>query len=84
MNSDYTNPVNIGNTEELTIQEFAEKIRGMVGNNNKIVHLDAVVDDPRQRRPNIDVAFRELGWRPKVKSFCLIIIKYWQVSHHFK
>jgi UDP-glucuronate decarboxylase len=66
MNSHYASPVNIGNTEELTIQKFAEKIRDMCGNNNKIVNLEAVVDDPRQRRPNIDVAFRELGWKPKV------------------
>lgn len=69
MNSSYGAPVNLGNTEELTIQQFAEKIRDMVGNNNKIVHLDAVIDDPRQRRPNIDVAIRELKWKPKVFYF---------------
>ncbi len=67
MNCNYTMPINIGNDEEYTIEEFAVKIRDLVGNDNEIVKLKAVVDDPRKRRPNITVAMRELGWRPKTK-----------------
>lgn len=67
MNSNYSLPVNLGNEEEFTIEEFAYKIRNLVGNSNEIIKLKAVVDDPRQRRPNISVAMREIGWKPKVK-----------------
>ena len=73
MNSSYSLPVNLGNEEEFTIEEFAFKIRDLVGNNNEIIKLEAVVDDPRQRKPNITVAMRELGWRPKV---CFCVSKY--------
>ena len=66
MNSNYSLPVNLGNDEEYTIENFAVIIRNLVGNNNEIVHLKAAVDDPRKRKPNITVAMRELGWKPKV------------------
>jgi UDP-glucuronate decarboxylase len=67
MKSNYSLPVNLGNEEEFTIEEFAYKIRNLVGNSNEIIKLKAVVDDPRQRRPNISVAMREIGWKPMVK-----------------
>lgn len=67
MNSNYSQPVNLGNPEEYTIEEFAVLIRNFIGNNNEIVKLDAVQDDPQKRRPDISTAMRELGWKPKVK-----------------
>ena len=67
MNSNYSQPVNLGNPEEFTIEDFAIFIRDLVGNNNEIVKLDAQIDDPQRRRPDITVAMRELGWKPKVK-----------------
>ena len=67
MNSNYSLPVNLGNVEEYSIEEFAIKIRDLIGNNkSQIVKLAAVVDDPRKRKPDISVAMRELGWKPKV------------------
>merc|ERR1712080_795683 len=69
MESNYTQPVNIGNPEEHSIREFALKIRDTVQKHtnqkitSEIVHLPAVEDDPRQRKPNIALARKVLnGW----------------------
>ncbi len=51
MNSNYTMPVNLGNDEEYTIEQFAHFIRDLVGSKSHIVKMDAVVDDPQKRRP---------------------------------
>ena len=83
MESNYTQPVNIGNPIEHSIKEFAIQIRdtvnkeirdpnGMPEQNlhkklSEIVHLPAVEDDPRQRKPDISLAKRILnGWTPQV------------------
>lgn len=68
MNSNYTKPVNLGNNDEYTIEQFAVIIRDLVGNNNEIVKLDKVIDDPQKRRPDIQVAKEQLGWSPKVSD----------------
>ena len=59
-------PVNIGNPDEFTVRELAERIVAMTGTRSKIVYHPLPVDDPRQRRPDIAVARRELGWEPTV------------------
>jgi dTDP-glucose 4,6-dehydratase len=64
--SDERYPVNLGNPDELSILEFAERIRGVVGSNREIVHQPLPEDDPRKRRPDISKAKRLLGWEPKV------------------
>jgi dTDP-glucose 4,6-dehydratase len=64
--SDYPYPVNIGNPDEITIQQFAEEIISLTGSTQKIVYKDLPVDDPRQRRPDISLAKRILDWEPKV------------------
>lgn len=64
MGSTYTQPVNIGNPQEYTIQEFAEMIRKDLGGDSQIVHLKATEDDPQQRRPDITRATQELHWKP--------------------
>ena len=66
MESDYTQPVNIGNPEERSINTFATLIRDMVGSDSKVVHKPAVEDDPQRRRPDITTAKKVLGWSPKV------------------
>lgn len=67
MASNYSQPVNLGNPEELTIQEFAEIIRDKVNTRqSEIVHKAAVEDDPQRRRPDIALAKRVLRWEPKV------------------
>jgi len=66
MESSYTQPVNIGNPEEKSINTFARLIREMVGGDSEIVHLPAVEDDPQRRRPDISRAKAELKWEPQV------------------
>ncbi|MGJ8665379.1 MAG: UDP-glucuronic acid decarboxylase family protein [Patiriisocius sp.] len=64
--SDYTNPVNIGNPEEITILDFAKEIIKLTGTIQKIVHKELPKDDPLQREPDITLAREILGWEPKV------------------
>jgi len=68
MDSDagFTGPVNIGNPVEVTMLELAETVLRLVGSKSKLVHRPLPEDDPRQRKPNIDLAHKELGWQPKV------------------
>ena len=66
MASEYTQPVNIGNPEEKSINTFARLIRDMVGGDSQIVHMPAVEDDPQRRRPDITRAKAELNWEPLV------------------
>ena len=63
---DVTGPVNIGNPVEMTIRELAETIIGMTGSRSKLVREPLPHDDPTQRRPDISLARRALGWEPKV------------------
>jgi len=64
--SDETNPVNIGNPDEITIKEFAEEVVKQTGSKSKIVYKPLPVDDPKVRQPNISKAKNILGWGPKV------------------
>jgi dTDP-glucose 4,6-dehydratase len=64
--SDYRYPVNLGNPVELTMLEFAERIKRLVGLDLPIVFQPLPQDDPQKRRPDISLAKRELGWEPKV------------------
>lgn len=64
--SDYHQPVNIGNPNEITISQFAEEIIKLTGTNQKVIYKDLPVDDPKQRQPDITRAKEILGWEPKV------------------
>jgi len=64
--SDYHQPVNIGNPDEITLKEFAEEIIALTGTKQKIVYKPLPVDDPKQRKPDITRAKQILGWSPKV------------------
>ena len=66
-NDDFTGPVNIGNPNEFTILELAEKVIDIIGSKSKIVFEDLPMDDPMQRQPNISLAKSELNWEPKIK-----------------
>ncbi len=66
MQSDERFPVNIGNPQEITILEFAERIRALVGSDAPIIFKPLPQDDPRQRCPDISKARRILQWEPKV------------------
>ncbi|MDX9811792.1 MAG: SDR family oxidoreductase [Bacteroidales bacterium] len=63
---DFTGPVNLGNPSEVSVGALAEKILEMTGSSSKIVYLPLPVDDPRQRRPDITLARKELSWEPVV------------------
>ena len=64
--SDYSDPVNIGNPDEISIKEFAEEIIKLTGTDQKIVYQPLPKDDPMQRKPDISRAQEVLGWEPKV------------------
>ncbi len=66
MLSDEHLPVNIGNPQEITILQFAERIRTHFENAPKIIFEPLPQDDPKQRCPDISKAKRILGWEPKV------------------
>lgn len=66
MNSNYSQPVNLGNPVEHTINEFASIIKKLVGGRSKIVHEAEVEDDPQRRKPDITRAKHILNWEPKV------------------
>ncbi|HUU57209.1 MAG TPA: UDP-glucuronic acid decarboxylase family protein [bacterium] len=66
LRSDVAVPVNVGNPDEMTILEMAEKIRAEVGGDVEIVFEPLPVDDPRRRRPDITRAVELLGWKPRV------------------
>jgi len=63
---DFLGPVNIGNAGEYTMLELAETILRMTESKSSLVFKPLPSDDPVRRRPNIDLAKRELGWEPKV------------------
>ena len=67
LESDYSQPVNIGNPSEITISQFAEEIISLTGTEQKVIYKDLPVDDPKQRKPDITKAQELLNWTPKVE-----------------
>jgi UDP-glucuronate decarboxylase len=63
---DFPGPVNLGNPGEFTILELARMVLGLTGSKSELVHKPLPQDDPMQRKPDISLAARELGWRPTV------------------
>lgn len=66
LHSDYVQPVNIGNPDEITIKDFAEEIIKLTGTDQKVIYKELPVDDPKQRQPDISKAREILGWEPKI------------------
>jgi UDP-glucuronate decarboxylase len=69
MNSDdrLTGPINMGNPTELTILELAKEIIKISGSKSKITYEKLPFDDPKQRKPDITLAKKELDWAPKIE-----------------
>jgi UDP-glucuronate decarboxylase len=66
-NSDSTqSPINLGNPNEISVLELAQKIISMTNSNSKVIQLPLPQDDPKQRRPDIDKAKKILGWQPTI------------------
>lgn len=62
-----TGPVNLGNPDEFTIEELAEKVLELTGSKSEMVYKPLPQDDPLQRKPDIRIAGEILGWQPKIK-----------------
>ena len=67
LDSDYVGPVNIGNPNEFTVRELADLVIEVTGSASEVISEPLPVDDPRQRRPDITLARRLLGWEPVVE-----------------
>ncbi len=63
----FTGPVNMGNPNEFTMLELAEKVINTVGGKSKLVFMPLPTDDPKQRQPDITMARSNLGWEPRVQ-----------------
>jgi UDP-glucuronate decarboxylase len=64
--AEFTGPVNLGNPGEFTIRELAETVLSKVGGSSKLKLLPLPQDDPKQRRPDIQLAKSALNWQPKI------------------
>jgi dTDP-glucose 4,6-dehydratase len=64
--SEVTGPINLGNPEEVTVNQLAELVRRLSGSSSTFVHVERPVDDPSVRRPDISFARRALRWEPRV------------------
>ncbi|MEC7245853.1 MAG: NAD-dependent epimerase/dehydratase family protein, partial [Pseudomonadota bacterium] len=63
----FIGPVNIGNPNEFTIVELAEKIIAKIGGKSRLAFRPLPADDPMQRKPDISLADKQLGWQPKIE-----------------
>lgn len=66
LNSDYVDPMNIGNPAEMTVLEFAKEIIRITGSSSDIAFEPLPEDDPKVRQPDITLARKVLGWEPQV------------------
>jgi UDP-glucuronate decarboxylase len=66
--AEFTGPVNLGNPDEFTIKQLAEKVLQLIPESkSKLVFKPLPQDDPKQRQPDISLAKEKLGWAPKIK-----------------
>jgi dTDP-glucose 4,6-dehydratase len=66
LDSDHVGPVNIGNPDEFTVLELAEKVLAVTGSSSELHFEPRPVDDPAQRRPDLTLARAVLGWEPEI------------------
>ncbi len=66
LHSDHVDPINLGNPDEITIEQFAKEIIALSNTNQKVVFKDLPIDDPKQRQPDITKARSILDWEPKI------------------
>jgi UDP-glucuronate decarboxylase len=65
--SDLTGPINLGNPNEFTMLELAEKVIKLTGSKSKLEFKELPLDDPKQRKPNIALAQTKLNWNPRIE-----------------
>jgi dTDP-glucose 4,6-dehydratase len=78
--SEFCGPINLGNPSEITVIDLAKKIIKSLNTTSKIIHLEGLADDPRQRCPDITLAKKVLNWEPEI-SFETGLLK---TSEYFK
>jgi nucleoside-diphosphate-sugar epimerase len=66
LHTEVADPVNLGNPEEVTVLELAERIREVCGSDSEIRFTERMTDDPERRRPDIALARDRLGWEPTI------------------
>ncbi len=74
--SNYAEPVNIGNPDEISLKDFADEIIKLTGTTQKIIYKELPKDDPKQRQPDISKAKELLNWQPKVNRTTGLKITY--------
>ncbi len=65
LKSDYADPVNLGDPDEITIEQLAHEVLELTGSSSELVYEPAPEGDPQRRQPDISLARRVLGWEPK-------------------
>ena len=80
LEENFTGPVNLGTDNELSINKIAETIIKLSNSNSKIKHVDALSDDPMQRKPDLALAYQKIKWNPKIdiNTGILETIKYFK------
>ena len=67
VSQDAPGPINLGNPEEISILEIAQKVLELTNSSSEIIFLDLPKDDPKRRKPNISRAYELIGWKPEVE-----------------
>ena len=80
LEENFTGPMNLGTDNELSINNIAKTIIELSNSNSRIKYLDAVSDDPMQRKPDLTLADQKINWNPKIdiKTGILETIKYFK------
>ena len=63
----YNEPLNIGNPNEFTIKDLAEKVLHLTQSKSKIIYKDLPLDDPKQRKPDIENIDIQIDWKPQIE-----------------
>ena len=82
MNSEYSYPINIGNDDEVTINEIASALISILNSESKILYNELPEDDPLKRKPDLTLAKKILNWTPKInnKDGFKMLIQYYKKS----
>jgi len=68
MNSEYSYPINIGNDDEVTINEIASIVKSILNSQSKVIYNQLPQDDPLKRKPDLTLAKKILNWSPKINK----------------
>ncbi len=83
MNSEYSYPINIGNDDEVTINEIASTLISILNSESKIIYNELPEDDPLKRKPDLTLAKKILNWKPKIdkKDGFEMLIEYYKKNN---